>query len=146
MEPNFAHAHFAFHLILSMKMFLCNGLIQKNPNQEADQHGEGKRRQLYKKLSTAAIKWRGKETSLIPFLFYISFHYRCSVRVSVLTLNRLCKNMSICHTKVALTKLFLARESQLSWPSEELKQVQCRFSFLHVARYCQRRLVSCVKS
>ena len=39
----------------------------------------------------------------------------------------------------------LTRKSQFSWPSGELKIVLDIFSFPHVARLCQRGLVSCLK-
>ena len=110
------------------------------------------------KTSTAAIKWRDKQTSAIPFLlcYLITFHYICSVHMSVLILDYatiskasafflMPSHMAPNFQKAALTKLFLARASQLSWLSEELKQVWDRFSFLHVARHCQRS-VSCLKS
>ena len=73
------------------------------------------------------------QTSAIPFLFFylISFHYiyneclhKCFGLDEASAFFLTWSHMTWSFRKVALTKLFLAGELQLSSPSEELKHVQ----------------------
>ena len=50
--------------------------MEKNTETHQDEHGDGKWKELHK-TSTTAMKWRDKQTNVIPFLFcyLISFHY-----------------------------------------------------------------------
>ena len=84
------------------------------------------------KHSEAATKWRDKQ---VPYLFCFFIKsafiiYIMSVCTSVLVLDEASaffltwSHMTRSFRKVVLTKLFLAGELKLSWPSEELKHVQ----------------------